>query len=200
MLLEVEHPPYITMLILYDIPSLHPDNLWSPNVWKTRLALNYKALPYRTEWIEYPAIEPLARKLGVRPTGFKADGVTPEYTLPIVHDPSTGVAVADSFPIALYLEETYPDSPRLFPEGTKAVMKAWDDRWHETFCAKGLRVLLPNVRMGPGSEEYFKTTKAAKLGKERFEDIAPRGEERRKCFEAWKEDLGKVDGCYQLND
>lgn len=53
--------------------------------------------------------------------------------------------------------------------------------------------------MGLGSEEYFKRTKAAKLGRERFEDIAPRGEKRRKHFEAWEEDLGKVAKLYQLN-
>lgn len=102
-----------------------------------RLALNYKSIPYRTEWVEYPQIESLAQRLGVKPTSLKADRVMPEYTLPIIHDESTGVSIANSLPIALYLEETYPGSPRLFPEGSKALRAAWDGRGRKRFVRGG---------------------------------------------------------------
>ena len=49
-------------LTLYDIPS-KGQKCWSPNVWKTRLVLHYKQIPYKTEWIEYPEIEPKLKGL-----------------------------------------------------------------------------------------------------------------------------------------
>ena len=39
-----------------------------------RYALNYKSLPYKTVWIEYHEIEPVAKKLGAKPTKRKANG------------------------------------------------------------------------------------------------------------------------------
>ena len=48
--------------VLFDIPG--KDGLaWSPNVWKVRAVLNYKKLPYKTEWIEFPDIEPKLKEL-----------------------------------------------------------------------------------------------------------------------------------------
>lgn len=43
-----------------------------------RLALNYKRLPYRVEYISYPDIEPMLKKLGFPPTS----PTFPNYTLP----------------------------------------------------------------------------------------------------------------------
>ncbi|KAH7174015.1 uncharacterized protein B0J16DRAFT_325495 [Fusarium flagelliforme] len=39
-------------ITLFDIPSIARKS-WSPNVWKVRLVLNYKALPYSTEWLQF---------------------------------------------------------------------------------------------------------------------------------------------------
>jgi hypothetical protein len=36
--------------------------------------LNYKKLPYKTVWIEYHEIEPVAKKLGAKGTRFKPNG------------------------------------------------------------------------------------------------------------------------------
>lgn len=49
-------------LLLFDIPSKE-GRAWSPNVWKVRAVLNYKKIPYRTEWIEFPDIEPKMKEL-----------------------------------------------------------------------------------------------------------------------------------------
>lgn len=55
-------------IILYDIPTKdkHP-RCWSLNPWKARMALNYKKLPYTTEWVEYPDIAPKFKQLGIPP-------------------------------------------------------------------------------------------------------------------------------------
>jgi hypothetical protein len=67
-------------IILYDLPSKPPCQSWSLNPWKStrqnhhpfyaytdttlaRLLLNYKGIPYKTEWIEYPDVEPKFKSL-----------------------------------------------------------------------------------------------------------------------------------------
>ncbi|KAI0258200.1 hypothetical protein BC834DRAFT_912736 [Gloeopeniophorella convolvens] len=50
---------------LYAIPGNSVKYLaWSPNMWKARFALNYKGVPYKTGWIEFPDIAPLAQRIG----------------------------------------------------------------------------------------------------------------------------------------
>ncbi|TFY51247.1 hypothetical protein EVJ58_g10668, partial [Rhodofomes roseus] len=97
------------VIILYDIPSTVPGNAWSANTWKTRFALNYKGIPYRTQWVEYPDIAPLLTSLGVSPN--TPSTWTFPYTLPAIYDPRTRTVLMDSIKIARYLDETYPDTP-----------------------------------------------------------------------------------------
>ena len=68
-------------IILYDLPSKDPCKSWSLNPWKTRLVLNYKGLPYKTEWTEYPDLASKFSSLGVPKN--TAEGVPP-YTSPCV--------------------------------------------------------------------------------------------------------------------
>jgi hypothetical protein len=48
-------------IILYDLPSCHKgkgqQSCFSFNPWKTRSVLNFKNIPYTTEWVEYPDVE-----------------------------------------------------------------------------------------------------------------------------------------------
>ncbi|PPQ79766.1 hypothetical protein CVT25_003319 [Psilocybe cyanescens] len=113
-------------IVLYDIPSALPEKAWNFNVWKTRISLNFKGIPYTTQWIEFPDIEPLFKKLGIPPSRNKADG-SPFYTIPAIHDPSTGVYITDSILIAEYLDKTYPEKPLIIPHGTLGVQSAFND-------------------------------------------------------------------------
>jgi hypothetical protein len=72
--------------------------------------LHYKGLEYETVWVEYPDIETVAKKLGIKPTGVKPDG-SDLYTIPMIYDRSTGTGVAHSFQIALYLDTAPQHSP-----------------------------------------------------------------------------------------
>jgi hypothetical protein len=54
-----------------------------------RYSLNYKGIQYDTVWLEYPEIEGFSKQVGVSPTKYKPDG-RPTYTLPMIHDPTTG--------------------------------------------------------------------------------------------------------------
>lgn len=48
--------------VLYDIAN-NANLTFSPNPWKSRLALNFKDVPFETEWVEYPDIEPKFKAL-----------------------------------------------------------------------------------------------------------------------------------------
>lgn len=80
-------------IVLYDLPSTAKCACWSLNPWKgmalhriytyewgqlgkfeadsvlmmitARLALNYKGLPYKTEWVEYPDLKSRFMELGI---------------------------------------------------------------------------------------------------------------------------------------
>ena len=143
-----------------------------------RVVLNYKGIPYRTEWVEFPDIEPLSKKLGIKPTDHNSDG-SPLYTLPAIHDPSTGVYVADSTAIAEYLEKTYPNTPSVFPNETIGLQKAFDATFERSLEAVWSFILpATNLKLNPVSEEYFRRTREISFGK-KLEDVIPTGEDRK---------------------
>ena len=111
-----------------------------------RYTLNIKGIPYRTVWVEYPDIKPLCLKIGAAATEKLPDG-SPLYTLPVIFDPNTSKAIADSAAIARYLDVTYPTHvPRLIPEDMDALHAAFQDRLGESPMAYVRRIRLQKVR------------------------------------------------------
>ncbi|KIJ65619.1 hypothetical protein HYDPIDRAFT_110749 [Hydnomerulius pinastri MD-312] len=163
-----------------------------------RYALNIKGVPYKTEWVEYPDIEALAKKIGAPPTGTKDDG-SPSYTLPIINDPNTKKVVSDSFIIAEYLDATYPGGNTLFPAGTKSLIEAF-----EAGVVGGLggvlllQLALSCYILNPSSEKYFRATREAKFGL-KIEEFSPEGSKREADLAKGKEGLAAVDGWLAKN-
>ncbi|KAL7620178.1 hypothetical protein AAE478_009171 [Parahypoxylon ruwenzoriense] len=102
----------------YDIAMRPPaaSSCCAVNPWKSRLALNFKAIASSTTWVSLPDIAQVRRALGVPACRKFADG-TDFFTLPILVDSSTNSTIGDSFDIAVYLQRTYPASGAgdLFP-------------------------------------------------------------------------------------
>ncbi|KAI4272413.1 MAG: hypothetical protein L6R38_006617 [Xanthoria sp. 2 TBL-2021] len=95
-------------IILFDLPGKGHCSSWSPNTWKTRLVLNYKQIPYTTQWIELNHIAPHFKSLGIPPN---PPSLNPKpYTVPAIRLPD-GTYIMDSKNIAASLEEKYPDPP-----------------------------------------------------------------------------------------
>ncbi|KAI3616469.1 hypothetical protein WG66_011436 [Moniliophthora roreri] len=104
------------MITLYDIGPAFINGQeigTSPFVRRVIYTLNYKKLPYKLKLLSYEAVEPTAKSIRAPPTGVRADGTTPRYTVPFIHDQDSDrdVAVSDSMRIAEYLDNTYPDTP-----------------------------------------------------------------------------------------
>lgn len=101
---------------------MHPPTSYAPNPSKARLALSFKALPFTTQWVDILDIPSVRQGLAC-PAVRKFDDGSDFYTLPMLQDPSSGGRViGDSFDIACYLQDTYPQSGGcLFPAGDASV-------------------------------------------------------------------------------
>ncbi|EMC91182.1 hypothetical protein BAUCODRAFT_127097 [Baudoinia panamericana UAMH 10762] len=91
-------------VVLFDLARRGGNSCWSFNVWKTRLVLNYKGIPYTTSWITHPEIAPTFDGLGIPPN---MSGQGSPYSVPMIRLPN-GDCVMDSAAIANKLEELYP--------------------------------------------------------------------------------------------
>jgi len=188
-------------IILYDLPSKYEPRAWNLNTWKGRLALNYKQLPYRTEWISYPDVKPTLSKLGFKPLGIEYDG-TPLYTVPAILDPttSTPTTISESTDIAQYLDDAYPSTPKLFPEGTKDAQLKFIKFALTNVVSTGLLLTkpgIPSVLDDPKGVEYYIRVTTGRLGLP-LNDLCPAGSEERK--EAWKNLKKALDDVADIYD
>lgn len=137
-----------------------------------RLILNYKRIPYRTCWVEFPDIEQTLRAINAPPTSIRPDG-RPIYTLPAILDPthvssgtylnSSGslpqphpVVLTHANTIAEYLEHTYPARP-VVPEGTRALQTLFVHYVAEVFVQPLLPIMVPlsHQRLPPHVQDHF---------------------------------------------
>jgi glutathione S-transferase len=102
-------------LVLYDISSPLQPRSYAPNPSKARLALGFKDVPFKINWVDIVDIPDVRKGLDC-PATRKLDDGSDYYTLPMVQDPASGKVLGDTFDIANYLDDTFPDSGgRLFP-------------------------------------------------------------------------------------
>ncbi|KAK0474243.1 hypothetical protein IW261DRAFT_1423118 [Armillaria novae-zelandiae] len=157
---------------LHDLPSKVADSLGIMATWWARRS------------IEIP-IEVLAKKISAAPTGVWPDGVSPEYTIPIIQDhESTGAVVSDSPAIATYLDKTYPSSgPVLFPAETMASQLTLTDAANDAFQYLRMNEQT-TVHMGERLSGTYTLT-------------APEGEERKKVWARTTENLRKTNKWFE---
>ncbi|KAJ3475814.1 hypothetical protein NLI96_g11584 [Meripilus lineatus] len=146
------------VITLYDVPST-ASQPWLPNIWRIRLILNHKRLPYRTVWVEFTDIEQTLRAIRAPPTSFKSDN-RPVYTLPVIVDPlrsrSNPTVLSNVNTIAEYLESAYPARP-IFPEGSRALQSLFVHYIQEVFAKPLLPILVPlsHQRLPERSQAHF---------------------------------------------
>lgn len=205
-------------IVFYDIAMRPPaeKNCCSPNPWKARMALNFKGLPYATKWVPLPDVSKVRSSLNVPSVRKFADG-SDFYTLPIIEDPTTDSLVGDSFDIAVYLQQTYPDSGAgdLFPaQKIDYVFKPNDpipiplsdtrdgDQEYARFnvhvdaaFSAHVQLTVQTFPFDPATAEISKAEmvrRAGVPGVTRWEDFAVYGEEREKKKESFRTALGDL--------
>ena len=120
--------------------------------------LNFKGIPYKTEWVEYPDIAPTMKSFGLLPN---AEG-TP-YTIPALRIYSDKY-IMDSLKIAKELELRYP-SPSLYLD-SPILPKVMDIIPNILETMRGaLMPKIPPTLLNPSSAEYFEETRAKRFGK-----------------------------------
>ncbi|KAF9554754.1 hypothetical protein CPC08DRAFT_712671 [Agrocybe pediades] len=187
-------------IILYDSPTTVPDKALSPNMWKARFCLNYKGLAHKTEWVDYCDIQEHSKKLNIKPTGKNPDG-SDFHSFPAIYDPKTGVYLADSFQIAVYLDKTYPDTPAIFPNNTIGLQAAFEGIFMASIGPfLGFTLYDTWAVQLPVSHDYVRKKFEGIFGGMPLEEIAPKGD---RAIEEWKkleEAFGKVEGLFKATD
>ncbi|KAI1374197.1 putative glutathione S-transferase [Hypoxylon crocopeplum] len=158
-------------IVFFDLPSRPPKKAWSYNPWKTRFVLNFKGIPYKTEFIEYPEIKPRFQD------HFPKD--TEEFTVPTIILPD-GTWVMDSWKIAEVLEEKYPEPSILLDSPYLKKLRGVLSQVMEPLTAIKVCNVYNNI-LSEASQPYFRRTREEDIGKT-FEKLA----EEQSDEAAWK--------------
>lgn len=181
-------------IVFYDIASGPPVRTFAPNPWKTRYALNFKKVAYRTEAVDMPNIASVREKLGVPANRTLPDG-SAYHTLPLIHDLSTGEMIGDTFEIALYLDKTYPSEKQLFRPGTVGLTAAFNARADELFTKHV--ALSSNMPFPEESKAEINGIFARRFGLTNLDDMKMSDEAREALFVGFENALGEFAKAYK---
>jgi glutathione S-transferase len=82
-------------------------------------------------------------------------------TLPVIMDPNTNRFISDSFAIAQYLDEQYPDTPKVLPYGTAALIHVFQTAFlNAAIGAVKLTMMKGAETLNPESKEYYIRTRS----------------------------------------
>ncbi len=147
-----------TALRLFDLAGADDDIRFSPNCWRTRLAIAHKGLTVET--------------IAWRFTEKDAIASSGQGKVPVLVAGDTWLH--ESWDIAEYLEDNYTDRPSLFgcPQGR--AMARFVNQWaNEVLHPAVARVVVPDIPAALHEKDraYFRTTREAAFGRS-FEAIA----------------------------
>lgn len=139
-------------IVVYELVGADETRPFSPHCWKAVMALAHKGLDFRrlpARFLDVPKLERGATK-----------------TVPLLRDGAT--LVSDSFAIAEYLEDTYPDRPTLFGgEGGKSTAR-FVERWSQITLHGylGQAALLDiHAALDDPEREYFRASREKRFGR-----------------------------------
>lgn len=151
------------MLELYDLAGAEEDRRFSPFCWRARLALAHKGLPVTT--IPWRFTE----KDRIAPSG--------QGKVPVLVD--RGRWIADSWAIAVHLEESYPDRPSLFGGGAGRALSRFYNIWADTVLNAGLiRLTVLDIwrHVHDKDRDYFRRSREERFGQPLEAVVADRDE------------------------
>lgn len=155
-------------ILLYDLVGTDITRPFSPHCWKAAMALAHKGLDFERVPTPFTGI---ARIEG---------GVS--KTVPVIRDGEK--VVVDSFAIAEYLEDAYPDRPPLFDGAGGRALSRFVESWSQSTVHPyvGIAALVDiHDRLEPADQEYFRTTREARIGKA-LEEVPVGREGKRDAF------------------
>jgi glutathione S-transferase len=145
-------------ILLYDLVGADAGRPFSPHCWKAKMALAHKGLEFDTVPTPFTSVP-------------KVEGGTSK-TVPVIRDGDK--VVADSFAIALYLEEAYPARPTLFGGAGGMAMARFIERWSQLTLHpfKGAAAVLDiHQRLDAPDKAYFRQNREMRFGRS-LEDVS----------------------------
>lgn len=162
---------------LYELAGID-DRRFSPYCWRIRMALAHKGLT--------PEIVPclFTDKDRIAFGGGR--------TVPVLRDGET--AISDSWVIAGYLEDTYPDRPTLFGGGIGRAEARFINQWVDgPLHSVMIRLVVLDIHdhIDPADRDYFRETREKRLGKT-LEEVQAARDQVRPAFDRALAPLGAV--------
>ena len=136
-------------IVLYDLTGVE-ERCFSPYCWRIRLALEHKGLDYTRKLVRFTEIKDICGG------GYK--------TVPVIEDGDK--VVVNSFDIALYLDQAYPDTPSLF--GGDITLARFIEHWTLRVAQAGMAPLVVcdvYDHLTPEDQPYFRESREARFGK-----------------------------------
>lgn len=153
---------------MYDLCGAESDRRFSPFCWRAKFALAHKQLDFDAIAWKFTDKDVIAAH------GSK--------TVPVIVDGDR--TVSDSWAIAEYLEDAYPDAPSLFPYGKGEIrfVKAWTETaMHPALAPLVMFDIYRHV--APEDEAYFRESREARVGRT-LEELHAGRDDRLKGFRA----------------
>jgi len=139
-------------ITLYDLAGADAEIRFSPFCWRTTLALAHKGLPVQTVPWRFTEKAELFQATGSRRVPVIVDGER---------------MVADSWAIAEYLEQAYPERPSLFHGAGGLAHAQFINAWADAIMIPGIaRLIVDDVWRALDSRDqgYFRTSREAHFG------------------------------------
>lgn len=149
------------MLKLYDLAGAEDDLRFSPYCWRVKLALAHKGLAVETIPWRFTEKDRIA-----------ASG---QGRVPVLVDGDKWIA--DSWAIACYLEDAYPDRPSLFGGGAGRALSRFYVTWTDgVLQAAMVRLIVRDIldHVHPKDRAYFRKSREERFGKALEEVVADR--------------------------
>jgi glutathione S-transferase len=138
-------------ITLYDLAGEDPALRFSPYCWRAKLALARKGLAFETiPW---------------RFTDKPAIAMSGQDKVPVLVDGDR--VVSDSWAIAEYLEDAYPDRPSLFEGPGGRALAKFINAWADSTMVAGLaRLIVSDIPavLAPVDRAYFVTSREKRFG------------------------------------
>lgn len=137
---------------LYDLAGAEADRRFNPYCWRARMALAHKGLEVETIAWRYDDKPVIAR--------------TGEGKVPVLVDGERWVH--DSWAIANYLEDAYPERPSLFGGPVGRALSRFYANWADATLNPGLFPMLALdiwKHCAPQDQAYFRRSREARLGR-----------------------------------
>ena len=146
-------------MVLHDLAGADDRLRFSPYCWRVRLALAHKGLSVET--------------LPWRMTDRQAIAFSGQWLVPVLVDGEH--TVHDSWRIACYLEDTYPDRPSIFGGAAGRAHALFIDRWYEQTIRPVLSrtvLLATYAALHERDRAHFRATREARFGHRPLEEVA----------------------------